>query len=89
MFQPPAPAAACRYHALQGAVAAAGQQCEALQAQEAGVRVEIEALGRERYKVGALWDGGWPNCCPLGCEECVVRNVVLLEMWTPAQLPWP
>ena len=53
-----APAAACRYYALQGAVAAAGRQCEALQAQEAGVRVEIEALGRERYKVGGSWDGG-------------------------------
>ncbi|PRW44941.1 Coiled-coil domain-containing 40 isoform C [Chlorella sorokiniana] len=36
--------------AAQGVVSAASQQCEALQAQEAGVRVEIEALGLERYK---------------------------------------
>lgn len=36
-------------------MAAAGQQCEALHAQHAGVRAEIEVLGRERYKVGGRW----------------------------------
>lgn len=36
---------------LQEAVAAAGQQCVALQQQEVGVRAEIEAVGREKYEV--------------------------------------
>lgn len=38
--------------AAQEAVAAAGQQSVALQKQGAGVRVEIQVVGREKYKVG-------------------------------------
>lgn len=49
-------------------MAAAGQQCEALQAQHAGVRAEIEVLGRERYKVGGWGRGmGGARCCSCGC----------------------
>ena len=36
---------------LQEAAAAVGEQCAALAQEEAGVRVEIEVLGKKKYKV--------------------------------------